>query len=616
MSNTSSLPDALGSCPTPHKKYVTRACDECKKRKCKCDGLQPCHRCSSVGVGDSSAHTFLKRVYTHLKSMGQLSPRNLSRPAEELFVESILRIPLLPLSHTVAEEYIECFYNHSNATYRYIPRKQIEDLLNGFYLQKESVLRDDAGMVVLFMVLAIGCIWLTSLHNLNLSEYKMEASYMYETAASKLEKSTTIFPPTIEVLQGHGLKCQFLLAVNMFNSAWLALGTAVRLGQIINFHLEQPTTPNSTQEFSRRVLLWSLYRMDRYLSIALGRPVAINDEDITIPYPESMGPEMSGQLGSQEAKTVLGVVAHIKLTQITSQILKHLYGPRNSDTVTKEKLVAGFEIQLQQWLQDTPSFFHPDSHSESFSYFHVDCRGSQQRTIRAAFYFTSMLLYRGFLLDEFLEANTNDQLRQSPGPIALKCVEAAVHIESFAGKIKDDSTYNAVFWTTSYFTFCALSILTVYLTLYPDVENRSSIETVLENAMEGHRKLDNSTNKQSQRLLEEAHIIAQRAHNLPKPDQPPLEEYTARQEMYNSMANISDIDHRPGQRGPSPLPAQEWIQTQQLVNVGEQSLPSTYGLTHQLVGDELGFIMNIGFDAPQFDFMDAFQHSTNTQDAM
>jgi hypothetical protein len=29
---------------------------------------------------------------------------------------------------------------------------------------------------------------------------------MYETAASKLEKSTTIFPPTIEVLQGHGLK--------------------------------------------------------------------------------------------------------------------------------------------------------------------------------------------------------------------------------------------------------------------------------------------------------------------------------------------------------------------------------------------------------------------------
>ena len=47
-------------------------------------------------------------------------------------------------------------------------------------------------------------------------------------------------------------------------------------------------------------------------TIALGRPVAINDEDITIPYPESMGPEMSGQPGSQEAKTVIGVVAHIK----------------------------------------------------------------------------------------------------------------------------------------------------------------------------------------------------------------------------------------------------------------------------------------------------------------
>lgn len=63
---------------------------------------------------------------------------------------------MLPLARNVAEEYIECFYNHSTATYRYVPRKQIEDLLNGFYLQKEAVLRDDAGMAILFMVLAIG----------------------------------------------------------------------------------------------------------------------------------------------------------------------------------------------------------------------------------------------------------------------------------------------------------------------------------------------------------------------------------------------------------------------------------------------------------------------------
>lgn len=88
--------------------------------------------------------------------MGQLFPRNLSRPEEELFVESIPRILLLPLARKIAEEYIECLYTHSNATYRYVPRKQIEDLLNGFYLQRETVLRDDAGITILFMVLAIG----------------------------------------------------------------------------------------------------------------------------------------------------------------------------------------------------------------------------------------------------------------------------------------------------------------------------------------------------------------------------------------------------------------------------------------------------------------------------
>ncbi|KAM5359756.1 hypothetical protein ACJZ2D_014237 [Fusarium nematophilum] len=41
------------SSPTPSskKKYVTRACDACKKRKSKCDGLDPCERCLNVPTG-------------------------------------------------------------------------------------------------------------------------------------------------------------------------------------------------------------------------------------------------------------------------------------------------------------------------------------------------------------------------------------------------------------------------------------------------------------------------------------------------------------------------------------------------------------------------------------
>ncbi|KAB8269519.1 hypothetical protein BDV30DRAFT_187709 [Aspergillus minisclerotigenes] len=45
----------------PPKKYVTRACDECKRRKCKCDGLEPCYRCVSMGL-DCAYHSSYNRV--------------------------------------------------------------------------------------------------------------------------------------------------------------------------------------------------------------------------------------------------------------------------------------------------------------------------------------------------------------------------------------------------------------------------------------------------------------------------------------------------------------------------------------------------------------------------
>lgn len=82
---------------------------------------------------------------------------------------------------------------------------------------------------------------------------------------------------------------------------------------------------------------------------------------------------------------------------------------------------------------------------------------------------------------------------------------------SFAAEIASDSSYNAVFWTTSYFTFCAISILVVYLTLYRNVENRRELEALLERAMQGHKRLDQSTELEAQRLLEESQTLARTA---------------------------------------------------------------------------------------------------------
>lgn len=50
----------------------------------------------------------------------------------------------------------------------------------------------------------------------------------------------------------------------------------------------------------------------RYLSVSLGRPMAIHDSDITIPLPSEPPESILPRVGKQEGKVILGVVAHAR----------------------------------------------------------------------------------------------------------------------------------------------------------------------------------------------------------------------------------------------------------------------------------------------------------------
>lgn len=41
--------------PTLKRRRVTRACDECRRKKIRCDGKQPCSHCSVFGYGMHSS---------------------------------------------------------------------------------------------------------------------------------------------------------------------------------------------------------------------------------------------------------------------------------------------------------------------------------------------------------------------------------------------------------------------------------------------------------------------------------------------------------------------------------------------------------------------------------
>ncbi|KAJ3525752.1 hypothetical protein NM208_g11505 [Fusarium decemcellulare] len=668
------------STPPAKKKYVTRACDACKKRKSKCDGLEPCARCLNSDIecaynssynrvqrnntlrqrhrfrseaqteqpstraedlsesaapkpiaaghsledsnsdgkedddsGDASVHAFLRRVSRHLAQVGQGLPRNLFKQEQDTpKVGDTTRTLLLP-DKQVAQGYVDCYFEHANVTYRYVPRAELCEVLKLAYAEDDAVLQDDIRMAMLLLVMGMGCIWTASWKNQPLPPWRTKAQKFLQASEIRLDKVQGIFPPPLGVLQAQLLKCQLELASSRYNSAWVTLGLVVRLGQMIDFQRE-PASGDNVQAHYKRCTFWATFMIDRYLAASLGRPMAIHESDITISFPSKPEPNVAAKLGLNETKLQAGVVAHARLAQIIGHIITRLYRGVNHPSTSSEKTVAELETEIKQWLQETPDFFHPQPQKQRMAveqtFYDVPwIFRRQQKTVQAAFHFANMLIYRGTLLQEFLHQAPSTP---RPGPSSERvqaCVDSALAMVILASDFGvDECKYNATFWTTSHFIFCAISILLVYLTLYRESDDRAVIESAVEEAMKVHRKLDYSDNIRTQKLLEESRSRTEIVRNMTSPASSAGASKENSQRLSRTdqitLQQVHAVDQQPTDE---PLPASDFwhLQQPQHGSSGEEFF-GNLELSLQAFGtvNDLGMIMDIGFD--NVAFPDAF----------
>lgn len=101
---------------------------------------------------------FLRRIYNHLSfaTTSDTFPRAaVTQEEEEENRQLDLSAFFLP-SREAAERYFDCYFDHSGATYRYLDRPYMEELLDRLYRSDDGILEDHSKVALILMVMAEG----------------------------------------------------------------------------------------------------------------------------------------------------------------------------------------------------------------------------------------------------------------------------------------------------------------------------------------------------------------------------------------------------------------------------------------------------------------------------
>ncbi|CAI6339581.1 unnamed protein product [Periconia digitata] len=98
--------------------------------------------------------------------------------------------------------------------------------------------------------------------------------------------STFVQHPDLPQIQVAGLLALYYLSIGQVSRAWIVAGMALRFAQALGLHVrnEDPSATPPKREVLVRIW-WSLYSLERQLSVITGRPSVIVDSSCSVPLP-------------------------------------------------------------------------------------------------------------------------------------------------------------------------------------------------------------------------------------------------------------------------------------------------------------------------------------------
>lgn len=274
-----------------------------------------------------------------------------------------LRLPEEPrLSNLV-----DFYFAHSHTLYPIINRQEFVSTLDQFRRNPDDPWASSPlSLFRIWIVLAIGA---TTHCSVTLNEESEPMSY-YNKAMLYFEAALGYGEMvTLEVLM---LQVSYSFFNQLGPNTWFLIGVAARVAVGMGLHASQTyeIVPVETAERQKR-LFFSVYMMDRLVSMSLGRPSAIHDDDIDVTPFVAVDEENIPADGFKSQNTLqpsaLAIPLHIlALRKIASKIQRIVYcstTARNRSPEERATIIQVLHKELIEWRRNMP-FPLPDSHPQ------------------------------------------------------------------------------------------------------------------------------------------------------------------------------------------------------------------------------------------------------------
>ncbi|KAJ5917000.1 hypothetical protein N7504_001015 [Penicillium tannophilum] len=432
-------------------------------------------------LGPASGISFINRVWSRLhhdertRIPDELQNESSKNTAVFMFGDKPYTYPensdfaLPPIER--AMELVAIYFDFSMVTYRFLHRLNVEGWVKQIYKNNISISNLPVGNMVartaiVLMICAVG-----TLHQDLESEAVAEAHSQSEHwfTASKYLSSLESGPPRLETIQVRLIQCLYLLSSSRANECWYSFGTALQVVTALGLHRKWPAKMpkngcSSLELELRKRIFWSVYTLDKYLSIMFGRPRLLHDEDIDQELPNEINDEdlleedPVRRTGVTDSMMIASVL-HYRLGRILGEISRQLYSinplSRDSPLDTAVRLTS----ELERWKESVPPLFNS---VQPTSLIPPLCRQSQ--VLQLAYSHAMIHVTRSFLLSDFTDLSRRPRDSHSVvSTYVQKCIQAAENTMSLVDSLAQRSLFIQHLWFTHYVGFCAILVVYIYI---------------------------------------------------------------------------------------------------------------------------------------------------------